>query len=195
MSEASAGERPARRNGPFGAVLAFDGWLKGPAMRWAALPVQLALRVYVFFALPFVDSGLTKWQVFPFLKPVPWAWNGWPTVSAAAQYQFSKSCDFCFNVRVWGSEQDPLVQWVLPFPEAMAALAGLGEIIFPTLILVGLATRPSALGLLGMTVVIQLVIPTGLPVHAAWAAVFLAIVAVGPGLLSLDALFGRLIRR
>ncbi len=195
MTGAGTTVRPRRRGGMLGAILAFDRSLKGPAMRWVVLPVQFALRLYVFFVLPFVNSGLTKWMAFPFLKPDAWAWNGWPAVSASAKYQFANSCDFCFNIRIWGSEADPLVQWVLPFPETMAGLAGLGEIVLPTLILIGLATRLSALGLLGMTVVIQLVLPNGLPVHAVWAAVFLAIVALGPGLLSLDALIGRLVRR
>ncbi|MCT8971645.1 DoxX family protein [Microbaculum marinisediminis] len=175
--------------------MAFDHWLKGPAMRWAVMPVQLGLRAWVFFMLPFVNSGLTKWETFPFLKPEAWAWNGWPSLSGGATYQFSNSCSFCFNIRIWGSEQSPLVQWVFPFPETMAALAGVGEIVLPVLILIGLLTRLSALGLLTMTIVIQLVLPTGWPVHATWAALLLGIVALGPGLFSFDALFGRFARR
>lgn len=185
----------ARPRGVVERAHAFDAWLKGPFARWMALPVQVALRLWVFFGLPFIDSGLTKWRVFPFLKPDTWSWNGWPVLSPAARYQFGRSCDFCFNIRVWGSEQSPLVQWVLPFPDKMAALAGLGEIVLPALILVGLATRLSALGLLGMTAVIQLVLPTGLPVHITWAAAFAAIVVLGPGILSLDHLIGRALRR
>jgi len=195
MAQANLAAGPDGNAGTSAGILAFDRWLKGPVMRWVAAPFQLALRLWIFFYLPFINSGLTKWETFPFLKPETWAWNGWPVVSASAKYQFSNSCDFCFNIRIWGSEQAPLVQWVFPFPDTMAALAGLGEIILPALILVGLLTRLSALGLLGMTLVIQLVIPTGLPVHATWAAAFVGVILLGPGLISLDHLISRLFRR
>ncbi len=77
----------------------------------------------------------------------------------------------------------------------MAGLAGTMEIVLPCLVLVGLATRLSALGLLGMTLMIQLVIPTGYPVHAVWAAVLGAILVLGPGLISADCILSRLWRR
>ena len=195
MTAASAGTGQRQRTGLQGAIFAFDHWLKGPVMRWVALPVQLGLRLWVFFMLPFVNSGLTKWETFPFLKPETFAWNGWPKVSGGASYQFSNACEFCFNIRLGGSEAAPLVQWVLPFPNLMTALAGFAEVILPALILVGLLTRLSALGLLGVTVIIQLVLPWGLAIHATWAAIFLAIIVVGPGLLSLDHLLGRVLRR
>jgi putative oxidoreductase len=184
-----------RQTGLVGAVRSLDTWLKGPVVRWIALPIQLYLRIWVFFYMPFIDSGLTKWEAFPLLKPEAWAWNGWPALSGAAKYQFGTSCDFCFNIRIWGSEQSPLVQWVLPFPNTMAAFAGLGEIILPAMILFGFLTRLSALGILGMTIVIQLVLPTGLLSHATWAAVFIAIIVLGPGLISVDYLLGRAFRR
>lgn len=76
---------------------------------------------------------------------------------------------------------------ILP-PELGAALAGLGEHILPIFILLGLATRLSALGLLGMTMVIQLfVYPDAYATHGTWAAVLLYLMAHGPGKLSLDA--------
>lgn len=161
---------------------------------WLMAPVQLGLRALPLFALPFFSSGLTKWEVFPFLKPERFEFGGWPELAASALYQFSNVCEFCFNIRIWGSEA-PLVQWPLPFPTALAVLAGTAEIILPVLVLVGLFTRLSALGLLAMTLVIQLVFPQGLADHATWAAVLIAILLAGPGPLSLDHLAIRLMGR
>lgn len=73
-------------------------------------------------------------------------------------------------------------------PEWGAMLAALGEHILPVLILLGLATRLSALGLLGMTMVIQVfVYPDAYATHGTWAAVLLYLMAHGPGRWSLDA--------
>jgi len=72
-------------------------------------------------------------------------------------------------------------------PEAAATLAAWGEHVFPVLVLLGLATRFSALALLGMTLVIQcLVYPGAYATHGTWAAVLLFLVAHGPGKVSLD---------
>ena len=73
-------------------------------------------------------------------------------------------------------------------PSDLAAnLATIAEHVFPILLLIGLATRLSALALLGMTLVIQLfVIPGGWPEHLLWFAVLLLIIARGPGAISLD---------
>lgn len=73
-------------------------------------------------------------------------------------------------------------------PELGATLAALGEHILPILLLLGLATRLSALGLLGMTMVIQLfVYPDAYATHGTWAAVLLYLMVHGPGKVSLDA--------
>lgn len=80
-------------------------------------------------------------------------------------------------------------EYKLPFiaPELAAPLAATAEHVFPLLILVGLATRFSALALLVMTLVIQvLVYPGAYATHATWAAVLLYLMARGPGWLSLD---------
>ncbi len=75
---------------------------------------------------------------------------------------------------------------VIP-PELAAPLAAFAEHLFPALILLGLATRFSALALLGMTAVIQVfVYPDAYPTHGVWAAVLLWLVARGPGAVSLD---------
>ena len=81
-------------------------------------------------------------------------------------------------------------EYRLPFfsPELGATLAALGEHTLPIFLLFGLATRLSALGLLGMTAVIQLfVYPDAYPTHGTWAAVLLFLILHGPGRLSLDA--------
>ena len=68
-----------------------------------------------------------------------------------------------------------------------AVLATLAEHALPVALVLGMATRLSALGLLGMTAVIQLfVYPEAWATHGLWAACFLALIARGPGRLSLD---------
>src|SRR6266849_2631087 len=67
-----------------------------------------------------------------------------------------------------------------------AFLVGSGEILFPILLVLGLATRLAACVLLVMTLVVELTVPDGWPVHVTWAAMALGIMAWGPGRLSLD---------
>ena len=72
-------------------------------------------------------------------------------------------------------------------PELAANLAAFSEHFLPILVLLGLATRFSALALLGMTLTIQLfVYPDAYATHGTWAAVLLYLLARGPGTLSLD---------
>lgn len=74
-------------------------------------------------------------------------------------------------------------------PEIAAPLAAFAEHFFPLLLLIGLATRFSALSLLFMTMVIQVfVYPDAYSVHGVWATVLLYLVARGPGAISVDAL-------
>ena len=78
-------------------------------------------------------------------------------------------------------------------PWLAAHLAALAEHLFPALLVLGLASRLSALALLGMTLTIQLfVYPDAWPTHGTWAACLLLIIASGPGRLSLDALIMRM---
>lgn len=72
-------------------------------------------------------------------------------------------------------------------PEVAAHLAAFAEHFFPVLILLGVATRFSALALVGMTLTIQLfVYPDAYPTHGTWLALLLLLVAKGPGRLSID---------
>ncbi len=97
---------------------------------------------------------------------------GWPKLAAQAVPLFAE-------------------EYRLPLlPPALAAqAAAFAEHLFPVLLLLGLATRFSALALLGMTLVIQLfVYPDAYPTHGTWAACLLLLIARGPGAFSLDRL-------
>lgn len=72
-------------------------------------------------------------------------------------------------------------------PEVAAYMAAIQEHLFSVLLLIGFASRFSALGLLGMTAVIQLFIyPANYPDHLLWAAALLLIIVRGPGVISID---------
>lgn len=134
----------------------------------ASLVAPIALRAAL--AIPFLMSGLTKWDGFLHLAPT-------------ASYLFEEE----FKLHIFGQLYD------LPAPDLMAFLDGAAEIVLPILLILGLATRLSALALLVMTGVIQLVVPEGwVNFHLPWAALAVAIIAIGPGPLSLDRLLGRL---
>ena len=80
-------------------------------------------------------------------------------------------------------------EYKLPFvpPELAAPMAAFAEHLFPLLLLFGLATRFSALALLGMTLVIQVfVYPGAYATHGTWAALLLYLMARGPGVFSID---------
>jgi putative oxidoreductase len=134
------------------------------------LPVsvtQLALRVAL--AVPFWRSGLTKWDGF-----------GQLSESAVLLFEYE------FRLHLFGQEI------AYPSPRLFALLSGIGEILLPVLLVLGLATRFAALGILAMTVVIQLTVPHAWAnFHLPWAAMALAIMSYGPGRLSLDELLKR----
>jgi putative oxidoreductase len=80
-------------------------------------------------------------------------------------------------------------EYKLPYvPADLAALgAQIAEHVLPALLVAGLATRFSALGLLIMTLAIQIfVYPGAYVIHGTWAAVLLMLIKYGPGALSLD---------
>lgn len=138
-----------------------------------ALPVVLVfsavmLAVRVWLAMPFWNSGVTKWADFP---------GGFLTkVSSSNSYLFAN--EFMLHL--------PGGPYPMPFPAIAAWLSGAGEIILPILLVLGILTRPAALGILGMTLIIQLTIPGGWPVHLQWTIAALIILAFGPGVFSGD---------
>ncbi|MBT5560139.1 MAG: DoxX family protein [Proteobacteria bacterium] len=78
--------------------------------------------------------------------------------------------------------------------EVAAISAGILEVLLPVLLIVGLFTRFAALGLIGLTLFIQLAVfpewshwwnPA-----AWWAATLFAVLAFGPGQISLDRMLG-----
>jgi putative oxidoreductase len=80
-------------------------------------------------------------------------------------------------------------EYALPLlpPELAAQMAATAEHVFPLLLVLGLCTRGAALGLLGMTAVIEIfVYPDAWPTHLGWAALLLPLVAKGGGSWSLD---------
>lgn len=100
----------------------------------------------------------------------------------------------------WNSAMAKLANWetalslfteeykvpLLP-PEVTAYMAATIEFTAPVLLVLGLATRPAALVLLGMTTVIEVfVYPQAWPTHIQWAAMLLVLLCRGPGTLSLD---------
>ena len=83
----------------------------------------------------------------------------------------------------------------LPMPVVAAHLAALAENILPILLVLGFATRLSALALFVMTVVIQFVYPGGFwNHHILWFFLLLFIMARGPGCISLDHLIAKKFR-
>jgi putative oxidoreductase len=126
-----------------------------------ALPL-LALRVAL--AVPFFKSGLTKW-------------DGFLTLSNGARYLFTQE----FSLHIFGN------QYPYPAPILMATLSGIGEIVLPILLVLGLGTRFAAIGILLMTAVIQLTVPEGWAnFHLPWAAMALTLAVYGGGPLALD---------
>ena len=133
------------------------------------LPLSLAMLALRFaLAVPFWNSGMTKW-------------DGFLTLSFGAQQLFIDE----FKLHLFGA------QYAFPFPETMALLSALGETILPALLALGLATRYAALGLLVMTAIIELTVPDGWAnFHLPWAAMALSIMTFGPGRIALDRLLG-----
>jgi putative oxidoreductase len=77
-------------------------------------------------------------------------------------------------------------------PTIAAHVSAFAEHVFPILLVVGLASRFSALALLCMTAVIEIfVYPGAWPTHGVWATCFLLVIARGPGWFSLDHLVAR----
>ena len=143
--------------------------LDGLVARMPPSLVSIGLRFALAF--PFFRSGLTKWDA-----PL--------VLSGSATFLFHEE----FRLHLLGFEVP------YPFPDLMAFASGSAEIVLPILLVLGLATRFAALGILVMTAVIQLTVPDGWEAyHLPWAAMAGALTIVGPGRVALDALVGRLL--
>lgn len=95
---------------------------------------------------------------------------GWPRLSESAVYLFKEEYRL------------PLLS-----PELAALMAAIAEHTFSILLVIGFATRLSALGLFVMTMTIQLfVYPDAYPTHGVWAVALLFLMAKGPGRISID---------
>jgi len=119
------------------------------------------LALRVFPAMVFLQSGRTKVEGLFLIKDSTW---------------------FLFEH-----------EYALPLiPSDIAAmLATVAEHVLPVLLILGIASRISALGLLVMTAVIQIfVYPLAWITHGLWAAPLLAVMVWGPGAMSLDRLLG-----
>lgn len=98
--------------------------------------------------------------------------------------------DFSIKESTWFLFEHEYALPLVP-PEAAAVMATVAEHLLPVLLIFGLFTRLSALGLLAMTVVIQIfVYPDAWMTHGLWAAPLLAVAARGPGRWSVDHLAG-----
>lgn len=139
------------------------GWYRLAATRATQLisDTMLALVARLAIAAVFFLSGRTKV-------------TGWLTIKDSTYTLFEQEYKL------------PLVP-----PEIAAHLAAYAEHFFPLLLVLGLFTRSAALGLLGMTTVIEIfVYPDAWPTHLTWAGLLLFLVGRGAGAWSLDRLFG-----
>ena len=122
------------------------------------LPESLLLLVARFgIASVFFLSGRTKV-------------DGWLTISDSAYSLFE-------------------TEYRLPLlsPYVAAHAATYAEHFFPVLLVLGLFTRFAALGLFGMTLVIEVfVYPDAWPTHLSWAAILMPLIARGGGRWSVD---------
>ena len=151
-------------------------WLEGAIELMQRIPHSLIAFVARFsIAAVFWKSGQTKVEGLAIDLVSGTFEPGIPHLADSALYLFSTE----YKV--------PLLS-----PEMAAHAAAFGEHVFPVLILLGFATRFSALALLGMTLTIQLFIyPDAYPTHGTWIAILLYLMARGPGVLSIDHLIVR----
>lgn len=123
----------------------------------------IALLIRVAAAVPFWISARTKVD----------GWQIWD-VNTSAVFLFEHEY------------QVPILS-----PQIAATFAALGEHVFSVLLIIGLLARLGALGLLGMTLVIQVfVYPDAWTVHILWAGLLVYVIGRGPGAISLDRKLG-----
>jgi Predicted membrane protein len=132
-------------------------------------PSMVSLILRIGLAVPFWKSGVLKWDGFLQLKE---------TAVDLFSYEFMIHLP-------WGT-------YPFPEPALFAFLSGCGEILLPVLLVAGLGTRFAALGILFMTLIIEMTIPDGWPVHLTWAAMAFGLMVTGAGKISIDAVLQRL---
>ncbi|MEX1031803.1 MAG: DoxX family protein [Cellvibrionaceae bacterium] len=150
--------------------------------QWFASLAQLGLRLAA--AQVFLSSGLSKW-------------NGWFDFNEQ-KYDLFLYEFFCPDPVRPGAlllcDPDTLDyepgSFTVTFVEWLTLTAGVMEIVLPALLIVGLFSRLAALGLIGMTLFIQLaVFPTWdhwWNPAVWWFVALFAVFARGPGSFSLD---------
>lgn len=154
--------------------------------RWASPFSQLFIRLIV--AKVFLMSGLSKWNgffdfdenkydlfMYEFFCPDP-------VRPHALQLCNAKTLEY-----VDGST-------IVSFIHGLAISAGIMEVLLSSLLIVGLFSRAAALGLIGMTLFIQLAVFPSWD-HwwnpaVWWFTALLCVFAYGPGKFSIDRLFG-----
>lgn len=158
----SMSENVAAQSGAMGAVARFTEGVFG------LIPMSLTTLVLrIALALPFWRAGMTDW-------------DGFLKVSFGAMQRF-----YDFRLHIFGAEIP------YPAPELFATLSAVAEVTLPVLLIFGVATRYTALALLGMTGLIQLTQPDGWAnFHLYWASLALAIMTLGPGKIAVDYVVG-----
>ncbi|MAF14867.1 MAG: hypothetical protein CMG93_02655 [Marinomonas sp.] len=147
-----------------------------PEQLFRTLPEALILLLTRFaLATVFWLSGQTKIEGFAF-NPLAGQFEfGLPTIKESTFFLFE-------------------YEYALPLiPANLAAyLATAAEHVLPILLILGLFTRLGAVGILAMTLVIQIfVYPSAYALHASWAAMALLLMKQGAGRVSLDNLLTR----
>jgi len=146
---------------------------------------SLALRVAL--ALPFWQAGLTRWEGFLRIRP--------DTVAFYAD---------TYRPVLFGTTH------AIPYADTAAVILGSAEILLPAALVIGFATRLSALGLLIMTGIVFAANFSGIPFPGydaavpgpdfwqtttlPWGAMALALIAYGAGLFSFDRLIWESVR-
>ena len=131
-------------------------------------PLQLLARFAL--AATFWRSAMTKVEGLQIDLFAGQFQLGWPQLSDNARFLFEYEY------------QLPLLS-----PTLAAYLATSAELLLPLLLLLGLGTRFAALGVLLMTLVIEIfVYPDAYPLHGVWALSALYLIKQGGGLLSCD---------
>lgn len=141
--------------------------LDGMLERWGGALLALALRLYLGWI--FFKAGLTKI-------------SDWETTVALFSEEYMVP--------------------ILP-PELAALLGTTGELVLPLLLWAGFLARPAAVGLFMVNVLavvsypqlFAFECPAALRDHFYWGVLFIVLMVVGPGRLSLDAVLSRLAKK